>query len=134
MSARVREVAPPGSLFKSETPKHKARPKREKSPDYLGLIRRCPCLSCDNDPAGEAAHYRASALGKPVTGTGIKPDDRFALPLCPTCHRIQHAVGEPTFWNSLELEPAVIAARLFYCRRDFEAMRKICHYWKERRR
>jgi hypothetical protein len=133
MSARVREVAPPGSLLKGEAPKHKARPKREKSPDYLGLIRRCPCLSCDNDPAGEAAHFRGSGPEKVITGVGIKPDDRYALPLCPACHRKQHAIGEHPFWDDLAITPLAVCVELWEAR-GIEDMRKICQYWTGQRR
>lgn len=34
-------------------------------------------------------------------GVGQKPDDWRAVPLCggDGCHRAQHTVGEPYFWN-----------------------------------
>ena len=44
MAARVSPKAKPGSLLKGE---RKAGAKRDKRPDYLALIRRCPCLFCD---------------------------------------------------------------------------------------
>jgi hypothetical protein len=73
--------------------------------DYLGLIRRLPCLSCGMEPS-EAAHVRfaSAAFGK-ASGMQKKPHDSWALPLCSAAHRLaktaQHARNEREFWESL---------------------------------
>lgn len=123
MSARISPIAASGSLFKGDRTKHKAAPKRDYAPDHLALIRRCPCISCDQDPAGEAAHYRASDDGKPITGVGVKPDDKWTLPLCHACHMRQHAIGELKFWSILAIAPLVLALKLYRLSGDIEAMR-----------
>lgn len=137
MSARVSPVAAIGSLFKGAVPARKPKEKRERAPDYLTLVRRCPCLSCDQDPSGEAAHLRMSAAGKPVTGTGIKPGDQWALPLCKDCHTIrndsQHAVGERAFWRGLGLDPMEICVELYMSRGSIERMRTVCMAAREKR-
>jgi len=139
---RISPIAPFGSLLKgaSREPVTKpARPNaarsakaakgRDLDPKHLAAVRRCPCLSCDSDPAGEAAHVRMTRAGKPIAGTGAKPADRWSLPLCPKCHTkdkaAQHRVGEPAFWSALGLDPLKIAADLYSVSPDIEAMRAV---------
>lgn len=134
MTARISAIAAPGSLFKSAAPSRKRKSGRrgevKRDACYLALIRRCPCLSCDCDPAGVAAHVRITRVGKPIAGTGIKPGDQWTLPLCQACHtdgpKAQHVVGELQFWSDLGLDPLVICQRLYSASPDIEAMRMVC--------
>lgn len=138
---RVSPIAAPGSLLKGPRP-HKRRATvpgfSDRDPDYLGLVRRLPCLSCDNDPAGVAAHVRMTRVGKPITGAGLKPGDHWTLPLCASCHtdgpQAQHRVGEVSFWRKLGLDPLVIAQRLYAASPDIEAMRKVIFAEREKRK
>lgn len=131
---RISPIAAPGSLFKSATPSRKRKGGKpseiKRDANYLALIRKCPCLSCDQDPAGVAAHVRVSRAGKPIAGTGIKPGDQWVLPLCASCHtdgvNAQHVVGELKFWSDLGLDPLVICQRLYIAAPDIEAMRLVC--------
>ena len=41
----------------------------------------------------QAAHVRTGTDG----GTGVKPSDFWAIPLCVSAHTIQHAIGERAF-------------------------------------
>ena len=129
MAARISPKAAPGSLLKGE----RKPAKRDKRPVYLAQIRELPCLSCDTDPAGEAAHLRLSAPGKP-NALGQKPDDAFALPLCAQCHRRQHAGGEAEFWRDLGLDPIRIALKLYSQRIDLEDMRATVFAAREKRK
>lgn len=126
--SRVLPPSPMGSLFKQG--------KRVVERDYLGYVRDCPCLSCSQDPAGEAAHVRLSAayLGKPTTGTGVKPDDCWTVPLCHQCHMKQHATGETPFWDALGLNPLAIAMALYKSRDDLKIMRDIIFSQREIRK
>ncbi|MDQ2079523.1 hypothetical protein RA307_04955 [Xanthobacteraceae bacterium Astr-EGSB] len=142
---RISPIAPPGSLLKVAPREHATkparRPKSTKGRDldakHLALVRRCPCLSCDADPAGEAAHVRMSGPDKPMPGAGAKPSDRFALPICPACHtrgaRAQHRVGEARFWRGLGLDPLLICAELYAASPDIEAMRAVVFKHREGR-
>ena len=134
MAARISPKAKPGSLLKGE---RKPGAKRDKRPDYLALIRRLPCLSCDTDPAGEAAHVRYMGTLrrdiKPITGIGIKPGDLWALPLCHTCHMRQHELGEVKFWHGLGLNPLTIAMDLWGCF-SIEQMRAVIFAAREKRK
>jgi hypothetical protein len=142
MMARISPIAAPGSLFKAGAPKGKrksaAQGARLDDQSYLALVRRCPCLSCDADPAGVAAHVRMTRTGKPISGTGNKPGDHWTLPLCPTCHTdgptAQHKVGEVPFWRALGLDALVICQRLYAASPGIEAMRAVVFAERERRK
>lgn len=125
----VRATAPGALLKRLASP---AQPRKQDSaldPDYLALVRQCPCLKCGMEPA-EAAHVRMSAgsLGK-FNAMGKKPSDAHALPLCSGCHRndpdSQHRIGEVAFWNGLGLNPLLVADRLYAQRGDLVAMRAV---------
>ena len=140
MSFHVSPRAPYGSLLKQFGEPKKRKPvkvARDRDDKHLAAVRKCPCLSCDQDPAGEAAHVRMSAPGKTITGIGIKPDDKYSLPLCHGCHvanpTAQHNVGEIPFWGALGLDPLVICERLYAVSPDIEAMRDVIFKARETR-
>jgi len=33
---------------------------------------------------------------------GVRPSDRFTVPLCRECHSLQHSMGEGTFWRTVD--------------------------------
>lgn len=139
MAGRVSAIAAPGSLLKGIPVKRKPAKQgiAERDKDYLALVRRLPCVACDRDPAGVAAHVRMTRAGKPMAGTGNKPGDHWTLPLCQACHtegpHSQHGLGEVRFWNSLGLDPLVICQRL-YAAGELEAMRAVVFAERERRK
>lgn len=131
MASQLDNRAPVGSLFK--TPRHlkpakrKGRSARQEDANYLALIRQLPCLSCGQDPAGIAAHVRmsSSAHGKPIAGTGVKPDDKWALPLCNDCHTEQHREGELSFWYRVGFNPVLVCVKLQAAAPNLDAMRAV---------
>ena len=90
------------------------RQPREKDAKHLDFIRSLPCACCGNDIQTEAAHLRSGNLkyGKPPTGGGEKPSDKWALPLCGQCHRRQHEGDEEAFWAFGGINPWVLAMTL----------------------
>lgn len=124
----------PGSLLKPDyKPKREKiktsgpgqRKPREKIAGHLAAIRQCQCLSCGQDPCGEAAHLRISTAGKPNAGIGAKPDDKWTNPLCHDCHlNKQHQEGERAFWKRLGIDPFKSAVELFTRSPNIEAMRE----------
>lgn len=145
MAARCFPVSAPGSLLKGASErdgKKRAKPgkttTRIVSGKHLALVRRCPCLGCDNDPARVAAHLRMTVAGKSMAGVGAKPDDRYALPLCAACHtdgpKAQHFIGEPAFWRALGLDPHAIADELATASPNIEAMRTVVFKAREGRK
>jgi hypothetical protein len=68
------------------------QPKFE-SEKYRRWIASLPC--CVSGVEGtQAAHIRSGTGG----GMGFKPSDAWCVPLSPEQHRIQHEIGETTFW------------------------------------
>ena len=67
---------------------------------YLAWLRGQPCACCRLSPPCDAAHLRAASAkyDKPITGVGMKPDDRWALPLKHAHHMAQHAYGDEIGW------------------------------------
>jgi hypothetical protein len=129
-----RRLAPPapfGALLKRVIvpPPRPYRNEAERDPDYLAMVRQCPCLCCGMEPS-EAAHVRfaSAAFGK-ASGLGKKPDDRFSAPLCAGCHRLgrdaQHNRGEQAFWHALGINPLIVCERLYAQRGDLVAMRAV---------
>jgi hypothetical protein len=57
---------------------------------------------------------------------GQKPHDYMAVPLCKTCHGMQHNCGERTFWDAVGKDPQAIMGELIRTspvRREIEAYR-----------
>ena len=46
-------------------------------------------------------------------GLGMKPGDRYVVPLCTACHSKQHRIGELSFWSALRIDPLNVALRLW---------------------
>lgn len=129
---RITAVARPGSLLKRQhpcQPRDGAREAAGRDLDYLAMVRTLPCLRCGMEPS-EAAHVRFSsaAFGK-GSGLSKKPDDRFSVPLCAGCHRLdrdaQHNRGEREFWDSIGINPLIVAQQIYAQRGDLVAMRAV---------
>jgi hypothetical protein len=88
---------------------------RIRCPGHLAFVRLHVCavqgVGCSNKI--EAAHFRNGTDG----ALGIKPSDNFAVPLCSAHHRMQHAIGEASFWAahwvSHGIDPLKLAAQLW---------------------
>lgn len=130
---RIFAPSPPGTLLKragtADLPQQPRKTDGDADREYLILVRSCPCLCCGMEPS-EAAHVRfaSAAFGK-ASGMQKKPDDRFAVPLCSQCHRLnrdaQHNRGERAFWEGLGINPLVCCAELYAQRGDLVAMRAV---------
>jgi len=63
---------------------------------HLKFVASLPCILCMRKDV-QAAHIR-SGNG---AGMGLKSGDNFTVPLCISCHKHQHNVGnEKSFWRS----------------------------------
>lgn len=129
--------APPGSLLKkplalrnSERKKDLGRNTRVEEPHHLDAIRKLPCLKCGVEGFTEAAHVRMNSAdhGK-RSGMGMKPDDKWTVPLCAGCHQndsdSQHRVGELTFWHHVGLNPLLVCEALHKASPNVDAMRAV---------
>lgn len=63
---------------------------------YLTQVRKMRCLGCGK-PAQEAHHIREGLYAK-----GKKNADYMTIPVCSSCHRIIHQLGEKTFLKGIE--------------------------------
>jgi len=101
---------------------HTAAPRKSK-PDvnrrvqHLAFLRQLPCVAYGKAAQSEAAHVRTGTDG----GVGVKPGDRYAVPLCTACHAKQHRLGELTFWSALCIDPLNVALRLWTVSPDLKA-------------
>ena len=95
----------------------KPKPEFRRRVQHLAFIRLLPCVACGKAAPSEAAHVRTGTDG----GVGMKPGDRYAIPLCTACHAKQHRVGELTFWSALRIDPVNVALRLWTISADVKA-------------
>lgn len=128
MAFRITAPAAPGALFKLP-PKAKptmGRAPRQKDGAHLEALRLLPCLGCGTENQSEAAHVRFSCAedGKSNPGTGQRPDDAYAVPLCAICHADQHAGNERAWWASKNIDP-LRAADALYRAPDDETRRQV---------
>ena len=87
----------------------KPKPNLHGRVQHLPFVRQLPCVACGKAAPSEPAHVRTGTDG----GVGMKPGDRYAVPLCTACHAKQHRIGELTFWSALRIDPLSVASRLW---------------------
>ena len=87
---------------------------------HLAFVRRLPCAVCSTEGGVDAAHIRFGDLtrDKKPAGMGMKPDDKWAVPLCRECHRTQHGQNEKAFWAKCEIDALALAEKLYECSGD----------------
>jgi len=44
---------------------------------------------------------------------GMKPDDKWTVPLCRVCHALQHRQNERAFWDGAGIDPLEMAENLY---------------------
>ena len=99
----------------------KLKPNPRRRTEHLAFVRQLPCVACGKAAPSEAAHVRSGSDG----GAGMKPSDRYSLPLCTDCHAIQHEFGELTFWSVLRTDPLNAALRLWAVSGDVQAGERV---------
>ncbi|OCJ12511.1 hypothetical protein A6U86_05670 [Rhizobium sp. AC27/96] len=97
------------------TPTPKKRP--AKRADYLKFLHELPCVVTGNYGV-QAAHisYQDTWYGHYGRGKGTKAPDRFALPLCPEQHDLQHSCKlgtEREYWLAKGINPHELANTLW---------------------
>lgn len=111
----------PEAFSKTPTARGARRP-RVHDGDHLDFIRQLRCSVCMVESRTEAAHIRSPSPidGKRATGMAEKPDDRWTLPLCGDHHKEQHTMNEILFWHEHQINPFLLALRLWGCSGDIE--------------
>lgn len=107
---------PRGARIPRDVPTGNRKPNPRLSPGHLEFIRQLPCLSCGKRPPSTAAHLRFATADEPLKpGTGLKPPDFRAVPLCAGCH-LKEEDGKLTFWGGCMAkgisDPIAVAERL----------------------
>ena len=97
--------------------RHKPKPNLYRRLQHLAFVRQLPCVACGRLAPSEAAHVRTGTDG----GVGVKPADRYTIPLCTACHAKQHRIGELPFWSALRIDPLNVALRLWTVSADLKA-------------
>ena len=69
-----------------------------------------PCVVCGNDTQVQCCHIRSIPKVGNV-GKGIR-DDRFCIPMCFTCHNLQHQIGELKFFYKFNINPIAVSLKL----------------------
>ena len=87
----------------------KRQPDPRRNATHLKFIRSLPCCTCAARAPSEAAHIRAGNDG----GLGVKPSDRFTVPMCHGCHARQHQLGELAWWSGHGVDPTGLAEHLW---------------------
>lgn len=78
------------------------------NPQHRAWIRTLPCSVVGCRGPSVCAHVRQNTGG----GTGIKPHDRWTVPLCDNHHKEQHAIGHVSFDRKHGIDLRAIAIRL----------------------
>jgi hypothetical protein len=69
-----------------------------------------PCVVCGNNTQVQCCHIRSiPKLGN--IGKGIR-DDKYCIPMCFTCHNLQHQIGEFEFFERFNINPILISMKL----------------------
>jgi hypothetical protein len=111
----------PASRIPRVMARSKSRPDFRRRGQHLAFVRQLPCVACGQAAPSEAAHVRSGS----DAGSGIKPSDRYSLPLCTECHALQHQFGELRFWSVLRIDPLNVAFGLWTVSADIKAGERI---------
>ena len=68
------------------------------------------CVVCGKDTQVQCCHIRSIPKVGNV-GKGIR-DDKYCIPMCFTCHNLQHQIGELEFFEKFNINPILISMKL----------------------
>lgn len=105
----------------------RSRLPRQQDKEHRAFIVTLRCTTCPNSTHIECAHIRFASPehGKRETGMAEKPDDKWTVPLCPSCHRegesAQHKSNEVQWWEAQGIDPLELAEALHAVSGDWDA-------------
>ena len=69
-----------------------------------------PCVVCGNNTQVQCCHIRSIPKVGNV-GKGVR-DDAYCIPMCFTCHNLQHQIGELDFFYKFNINPIALSMKL----------------------
>jgi hypothetical protein len=114
----------------AQRPEAKKDRGRQRDTAHLAYVRRLPCVATYLETGRfvygcQAAHVRMVREGKPGA-MGVKPSDKYALPMTPEQHdRQTNRGGERGFWAALNFDPIPLCEALHAVSGDIEAGERI---------
>ena len=116
------EIRKPAEFLIPKAPK-KSKPRKafRRQPEHLKLIRALFCLACNGSHNIEAHHMKQTG----DRGMGMKSSDRYAVPLCHSCHADLETRGsknELTWFEAGVPDPLGVALDLFLSTGDLAEM------------
>ncbi len=117
------------SAVPPKPPKLKQRPGM--SEEHLALIRALPCCRCNAPPKSEAHHLK-QGIGE--RGMGLRSTDRWAVPLCRSCHDEVERIGsrnEIKWFFDAGIDPHELARGLWSVSGDYDHMLRVLMAHKE---
>jgi len=118
----------PAARISRTVPHGKTRPEFRRRSQHLAFVRQLSCVVCGKAAPSEAAHVRSGSDG----GAGMKPADRYCVPLCTDCHALQHQFGELRFWSVVRIDPLNVAFRLWTVSEDIKAGERVVFRARQR--
>jgi hypothetical protein len=109
MSYWKSQMARPPARISRSLPAWNRKPNERVRPKHRAFINGLPCCVTGKAAPSECAHVRSGTDG----GTGIKPSDKFTVPLAHAEHARQHRVGEARYWSELGVDPLDLASHLW---------------------
>lgn len=129
----AQRILRPETAFSHDLSASKKKRPREHSETHLKFIRQLPCL-ITGQRGVDAAHIRYAdpRFAKTHTPLGVKPHDKWTVPLHRSIHIEQHENNEREWWQRQGLDPVVIASALWACAGDVEEGEMIVSQWRKK--
>lgn len=109
----------------------KKRP-RDKAAAHLAWVATLPSLVPGKGRV-DPAHIRFAdaRYGKPATGMGEKPDDKWVVPMARSEHDRQHSMNEQDYWALVGIDPLHVSLLLWAHSGDTEKGEEIIERFRK---
>jgi len=119
----------PKPRISKSMPQHAPRKRPDMDSRHLANVRQIDCVMCGASYVYSGTHphhlLRTGEQTNQKSG-GRTSADKWAIPLCPTCHRGLHDLGdEEGYLAAAGIDGRALAQALWGARGDLEAMRRV---------
>lgn len=101
---------------------------------HLANVRKLPCLLCEAERRGNINAHHVRLHGEPEHGTGYKPPDKRACPLCEDIHHVPgvHAHGDHEgYFLLFHIVIREYLTALWAARHSLEAMERVTFNFRQ---